>query len=1020
MRRWFLGTALALLACWLQAATTSALAHDAIGPTPASAAQQQREAEARAEATQLTDELKAAAARPSKLPTIQADVTSKAERRRALLRQLADSNPSAVLDLALTPAERAALPGSIRALVEERVDADGELIVLHIDHEDGHSTYEAKLVNGAQERPIKLGAPLGKAKPGDLVRLNGVALAGEATVVSDEIVVVQSPTSVGTTGNQRTAIILVMAPGVSSHPYANKTNTASIFFSSTNIQSARSFYTEVSYNQTTIVGGTGAEGTADDVYGPYNIAATNCDSSSIRTQALAAADAELNYNAYDRVVLSISNSSCGGGGIGTIRTQGVGVFDGASQRLSISWDFNSALGSTALNGKVGGVALHEYGHNLGVWHANALECGADPIANGTCASDEYADRSDVMGSSSGYGHLNGVHKDILGWVSARTRIATSAGSYTIQAYEQQSFDAGGDQAALVANTRVLKVPRTRDASGNVNGYYYLEYRKPVSAWNNFASSWTDYGNGVLVHTAGATPLCTNGCGPDYQGSGGGGDSNIIDTQPGSVSGTNDFRDAPLVNGETYTDTGAGLTLTVTSTGPTAATVDVAFSTPQRSIRTTIYPEGAGTVGGGGSFTAGQQTTLTASPASCFLYWRENRATQQYPNPYSITVGADRHLEAVFTDSTCAAPPANDTFPGTTVTSGPQSANSSGATLQASEPASFSCADSPITTGRTIWYTITPAATSQMSLSTAGSDFDTILAVYTGGSVGGLTQIACSDDTESNLQSSVQFAAQAGTSYRVQVGGYNGAGGNATLSISAAVQEADPRQEGPLVVGGNLSLGGTATFSVTVKNHGEAATPAVNPFVDGTNPAGQTWRAAGPQPASAVIQPGQSTTFTVQQSLMSAGSWATTGVVLWNAETNALLKALPANGQNQQIGFQVAMSCSQRPRMTVQTAASNGRMVVTITVAGADQGNRLLTLQFGGDSRTPNANALLDLPDIGNGRAVPATIDVPNTPASYTFYLRRATAGSAVTVPITATDLCGGWQTVVGGGTSADF
>lgn len=138
------------------------------------------------------------------------------------------------------------------------------------------------------------------------------------------------------------------------------------------------------------------------------------------------------------------------------------MFDGATQRLSISWDFNSALGSTALNGEAGGVALHEYGHNLGVWHANSLECGSDAIAGGTCSSDEYGDRSDVMGNSGGFGRLNGVHKDILGWVTARTRLATGAGSYVIQAYEDQVLQPAGDQAALIANTRVLKVPRTRD------------------------------------------------------------------------------------------------------------------------------------------------------------------------------------------------------------------------------------------------------------------------------------------------------------------------------------------------------------------------------------------------------------------------------------------------------------------------------------------------------------------------------------------------------------------------------
>jgi hypothetical protein len=46
--------------------------------------------------------------------------------------------------------------------------------------------------------------------------------------------------------------------------------------------------------------------------------------------------------------------------------------------------------------------------------------------------------------------------------------------------------------------------------------------------------------------------------------------------------------------------------------------------------------------------------------------------------------------------------------------------------------------------------------------------------------------------------------------------------------------------------------------------------------------------------------------------------------------------------------------------------------------------------------------------------------VPNTPASYTFYLRRQTPGVPVTLPVTVTDNCGTWQTIIGGGTGAGF
>lgn len=1008
MRRIVFSVLIAVAALFWAADAAPVRAHDT-GVSVTSNGEQEREK--RAEAAQLTDELKAATARSTKLPSIQAAVAGRAERRRALMNDLATSNPSAVLELALTPAERDALPASVRSAVEQRVDVDGELQVLHHDFEDGHSVYESKLVKGGQETPVTFGAALGQAKPGDLVRTTGVALAGQPTVVTDQMVVVQSPTSVGTTGPQHTAIILVMAPGVSSHTYANKANTASLFFDgSLAARSARAFYLEASYGQATVTGASGTPGSASDVYGPYSIATSSCDSTTIRNQALAAADLAVDYNAYHRVVLSIVTPGCGNGGIGTIRTHSVGTYDGASQRLSISWDFNNALGSTELNGKIGGVALHEYGHNIGVWHANSLECGASAISSAACTSDEYGDPSDVMGSSGGYGHLNGVHKDVLGWLGTRKQVASAGGSYTLFPYED-----------VAANTKVLMVPRSRDASGNVVGYYYLEYRKPTVNWTSFTSGRPEYGDGVLVHTAGIGSPCL-GCSPEFLGPGGGGDSHIVDTQPASIGGTNDFVDAPIAEGQSFVDPGSGVSVQVTSTEPGTANVSLSFAPPLRTIQTLVYPENVGTVAGSGVYAPGQRVTLTAAPAGCFQYWRENRSNQAYPNPYTFTVAGDRALEAVFSTGACATPPPNDTFPGATVTTGQHAATTSGATTQSGEPVSFSCGGSAVTTGRTAWYTVTPPATSQLTLATVGSGYDTVLAVYTGNAVNSLTPVVCNDDHTDGMTSQVQFTGQAGVSYRVQVGGYNGAGGSTVLNVSVAVVEADVRQEGPIQVSGDLTVGAAATIAVAVKNYGTVPTPAMHPVVDGSTPTGQTWRANAPQPASATIQPGQTVTFTLQQPLTAPGGWSTSSVSLWNDTFVTHWKALPANGQSQQVGFAVSMTCNTpRPKVNVQTSlAGDGRLAVQVTVGAPETGNRLTGLQFGTDSHTSNTNAAIDLPGIGNNRAAPTSAMISGAPASYTFYVRRQAANVPVTLPLTVTDYCGTWQTVVGGGTGAGF
>ena len=63
-------------------------------------------------------------------------------------------------------------------------------------------------------------------------------------------------------------------------------------------------------------------------------------------------------------------------------------------------------------------------------------------------------------------------------------------------------------------------------------------------------------------------------------------------------------------------------------------------------------------------------------------------------------------------------------------------------------------------------------------------FDTTLQVYTGNSLGALTSIAFNDDAGGALalRSRVVFPVNAGTTYRIQVDGFNGANGLLNLHV----------------------------------------------------------------------------------------------------------------------------------------------------------------------------------------------------------------------------------------------
>jgi hypothetical protein len=57
------------------------------------------------------------------------------------------------------------------------------------------------------------------------------------------------------------------------------------------------------------------------------------------------------------------------------------------------------------------------------------------------------------------------------------------------------------------------------------------------------------------------------------------------------------------------------------------------------------------------------------------------------------------------------------------------------------------------------------------MSTFASDFDTMLAVYTGSMVGALHKVAMNDDAGGTPQSRVRFPATGGATYRIAVDGF---------------------------------------------------------------------------------------------------------------------------------------------------------------------------------------------------------------------------------------------------------
>lgn len=95
-----------------------------------------------------------------------------------------------------------------------------------------------------------------------------------------------------------------------------------------------------------------------------------------------------------------------------------------------------------------------------------------------------------------------------------------------------------------------------------------------------------------------------------------------------------------------------------------------------------------------------------------------------------------------------------------------------ATSEPGEGVVYSVGNDP---AKSIWYQWTAPADTTVEFSTRGSDFNTVLEVYTGSTVDGLTSVAGNDDVAypNDVYSKVSFTATAGTTYMIAVDGYSG-------------------------------------------------------------------------------------------------------------------------------------------------------------------------------------------------------------------------------------------------------
>lgn len=193
------------------------------------------------------------------------------------------------------------------------------------------------------------------------------------------------------------------------------------------------------------------------------------------------------------------------------------------------------------------------------------------------------------------------------------------------------------------------------------------------------------------------------------------------------------------------------------------------------------------------YVTGKRATIAVSSGTTYAISYNSLAGSGYTGELSL----------LFTD-----PPVNDDFAARTILSG-DDATASGSTIGAVEEAGEAgLAEAEYASNSVWWRWVAPESRAYV-VSTAGSDFDTVLAIYEGSAIESLRVKASNNDGASADGSSLAILeAAAGTEYQIRIAGFQSRMGAVQLSIEPLALPADVRvvpSSQPALAGRWLSL-----------------------------------------------------------------------------------------------------------------------------------------------------------------------------------------------------------------------
>lgn len=466
---------------------------------------------------------------------------------------------------AAQPEQSLTVSGEVEAIVEDRTDGTSRTV--YRLNADGRQ-YELRLPEGAA--PVRCGQQVivrGRSA-GDILEVSEISSASHDAL----------PVCV-TTGEQKTAVILVSYPGVPLPAAVTPSWVRSAIFGAAN--SVNSNWREASF---------GTTGLSGDVYGPFlldRVYSCQQELTALRDAAIGAADSSVDFSQIRRILIvrpytSDCGFAIGNGDLGC--RQAVSPTKGAFN-ASTSW---VTIAADNVKYVLPG-AMHEMGHNLGLHHNGAVSYAGQPLGPLSSAGtfDEYLDHTGSMGGysctpqdSCTAGLYVAPHRLKLGWLdTAEVQTVTQSGTFVLKPY--------------ASPTRGLRALRLRRPG--TGQQIWVEYRQLTGSDASLSVLGSSAFAGAWIHRT------------DGPGLAGSDKTELLDFHP---STPDNFRDASLLAGESWKDPYSTLALRVNSAD--ANGLEISVTQPGENCTYTVGPGTSVTAPASG---VGAMITVVA-PSGC--------------------------------------------------------------------------------------------------------------------------------------------------------------------------------------------------------------------------------------------------------------------------------------------------------------------------------------------------------------------------------------------------------------------